>query len=135
MTRLLFSIWKSLLLSAHWYALVLVVSTCAIRAEQVLISEIMYHPPEGMPAWVEIQINTATPFDMSAWKLTATAMEFVFPEPPPSDLARTLDLAGYRWKAVSSVEDAAHLAFELLLGHSNSDHASINRGEHGSENH
>ncbi|MDP2292759.1 MAG: response regulator transcription factor [Actinomycetota bacterium] len=31
----------------------------------------------------------------------------VFPEPPPPDLARTLDLAGYRWKAVSSAEDAA----------------------------
>ncbi|HQZ35855.1 MAG TPA: response regulator transcription factor [Ilumatobacteraceae bacterium] len=30
----------------------------------------------------------------------------VFPEPPPSDLARTLDLAGYRWKAISSIEDA-----------------------------
>jgi len=31
----------------------------------------------------------------------------VFPEPPPPDLARTLDLAGYRWKAVSSADDAA----------------------------
>lgn len=31
----------------------------------------------------------------------------VFPEPPPPDLARTLDLAGYRWKAVGSPEDAA----------------------------
>ena len=31
----------------------------------------------------------------------------VFPDPPPSDLARTLDLAGYSWKAVSSGEDAA----------------------------
>jgi two-component system, OmpR family, alkaline phosphatase synthesis response regulator PhoP len=31
----------------------------------------------------------------------------VFPEPAPPDLARTLDLAGYRWKAVSSAE---HLA-------------------------
>ena len=30
----------------------------------------------------------------------------VFPEPPPPDLARTLDLAGYRWKAVASPEDA-----------------------------
>jgi DNA-binding response OmpR family regulator len=30
----------------------------------------------------------------------------VFPEPPPPDLARTLDLAGYRWKAVSSPDDA-----------------------------
>jgi len=31
----------------------------------------------------------------------------VFPEPPPPDLARTLDLAGYRWKAVGSADDAA----------------------------
>ena len=31
----------------------------------------------------------------------------VYPEPPPPDLARTLDLAGYRWKAVASAEDAA----------------------------
>jgi two-component system, OmpR family, alkaline phosphatase synthesis response regulator PhoP len=28
----------------------------------------------------------------------------VFPEPAPPDLARTLDLAGYRWKSVASVE-------------------------------
>ncbi len=31
----------------------------------------------------------------------------VFPDPPPPDLARTLDLAGYRWKAVGSPEDAS----------------------------
>ena len=31
----------------------------------------------------------------------------VFPEPPPPDLARTLDLAGYRWKAVASADEAA----------------------------
>jgi hypothetical protein len=31
----------------------------------------------------------------------------VFPDPGPPDLARTLDLAGYRWKAVASAEDAA----------------------------
>jgi DNA-binding response OmpR family regulator len=30
----------------------------------------------------------------------------VFPEPPPPDLARTLDLAGYRWKAVGSADEA-----------------------------
>mgnify|MGYP003327730732 FL=1 len=30
----------------------------------------------------------------------------VFPEPAPPDLARTLDLAGYRWKAFSNVDDA-----------------------------
>lgn len=31
----------------------------------------------------------------------------VFPDPAPPDLARTLDLAGYRWKAVASAEEAA----------------------------
>ncbi len=29
----------------------------------------------------------------------------VYPEPPPPDLARTLDLAGYRWKAIGSADD------------------------------
>ena len=31
----------------------------------------------------------------------------VYPDPPPTDLARTLDLAGYRWKAVSEADAAA----------------------------
>ena len=31
----------------------------------------------------------------------------VFPDPPPADLVRTLDLGGYRWKAVGSADDAA----------------------------
>lgn len=31
----------------------------------------------------------------------------VFPDPPPPDLVRTLDLAGYRWKGVSTADDAA----------------------------
>jgi len=30
----------------------------------------------------------------------------VWPDPPAADLARTLDLAGYRWKAVTSPEEA-----------------------------
>jgi two-component system, OmpR family, alkaline phosphatase synthesis response regulator PhoP len=29
----------------------------------------------------------------------------IYPESPPPDLARTLDLAGYRWKAVASAEE------------------------------
>ncbi len=32
----------------------------------------------------------------------------VYPESPPIDLARTLDLAQYRWKAVSSAAEAAN---------------------------
>jgi DNA-binding response OmpR family regulator len=36
-----------------------------------------------------------------------TQMLAVFPSPAPIDLARTLDLAGFRWKAVASAEEAA----------------------------
>lgn len=31
----------------------------------------------------------------------------VYPDPPPPELARTLDFAGYKWTAVGSAEDAA----------------------------
>jgi DNA-binding response OmpR family regulator len=33
----------------------------------------------------------------------------VYPDPPPPELAQTLDLAGYPWKAVSSAEAATRL--------------------------
>lgn len=33
----------------------------------------------------------------------------VWPDPPPPELAQTLDLAGYRWKAVSSADAAIRL--------------------------
>ena len=33
----------------------------------------------------------------------------VFPDPPPPELARTLDLSGYRWKSVSSGDEATRL--------------------------
>ncbi|MEZ5215294.1 MAG: response regulator transcription factor [Ilumatobacteraceae bacterium] len=29
----------------------------------------------------------------------------VFPDPPPSDLVRTLDLSGYQWKAIGSADE------------------------------
>ena len=31
----------------------------------------------------------------------------VYPDPPPPNLARTLDMAGYRWKAVATADEAA----------------------------
>ncbi len=33
----------------------------------------------------------------------------VFPDPPSPELARTLDLGGYRWKAVASADDAGRV--------------------------
>ena len=37
----------------------------------------------------------------------ALGMLAVFGDPAPPELARTLDLAGYRWKSVGSVDEAA----------------------------
>src|SRR6266404_6640732 len=34
---------------------------CAARAEQVVISKIMYHPPGDLPEYLELFNNTATP--------------------------------------------------------------------------
>jgi DNA-binding response OmpR family regulator len=34
----------------------------------------------------------------------------LFPDPPPPELAQTLDLGGYHWKAAATPEDAARLA-------------------------
>jgi len=50
-----------------------------VRAEQVLISEIMYHPPDDLPEYIEIHNNTATPFDMARWRLRG-GVDYDFPE-------------------------------------------------------
>src|SRR5205085_9631228 len=48
------------------------------RAEQVVISKIMYHPPGSSPEYVELYNNTATPFDIAHWRVTH-AGEYEFP--------------------------------------------------------
>ncbi len=58
-----------------------------LRAEQVVISEIMYHPPGGLYEFVEIQNLTATPFDIASWKLRDGA-DFDF---PPFDAGSAAD--------------------------------------------
>ena len=59
--------------------LLLALALPAARAEQVVISEIMYHPPTGKPAWIELQNLTATPFDIAEWRLRAESMDYEFP--------------------------------------------------------
>lgn len=50
-------------------------------------------------------MTTQLPYNTSGDQ--ANGMVAVFPAPPPVDLARTLDLAGYRWKATASGAEAA----------------------------
>lgn len=49
------------------------------QAEQIVFSEVMYHPPAGGYEFVEIQNLTATPFDIAQWELTKGA-DFTFPD-------------------------------------------------------
>lgn len=49
-----------------------------VRAEQVVFSEIMYHPPGDLPEYIEVYNNTATPFDIADWRLS-DGVDYVFP--------------------------------------------------------
>ncbi len=48
------------------------------RAEQVVFSEIMYHPPTSGYEFVEVENLTATPFDIASWQLTG-GVNYQFP--------------------------------------------------------
>ncbi|MEM7387290.1 MAG: lamin tail domain-containing protein, partial [Verrucomicrobiota bacterium] len=58
--------------------LVLLCGSFGLRAEQVQISEIMYHPSEGLPEFVEISNITSTAFDIADWRLRG-GVDFDFP--------------------------------------------------------
>src|SRR4030095_7408365 len=70
-----------LLISSLWFVL-----GCApTAAEQIVVSEIMYHPARGQPAWIEVYNNRVTPFDIANWKLSAGAMQYEFPTFSPNN--------------------------------------------------
>jgi hypothetical protein len=65
----------------HWFAASLVaclVAVSAVHAEQVVFSEIMYHPPDPLPEYIEVYNNTATPLDIAEWRLCDGA-DYTFP--------------------------------------------------------
>ena len=61
--------------------LILFISSPLAIAEQVVISEIMYHPKEGGHEFVEIENLTSSPFDIATWKLKG-GVDFEFPRLP-----------------------------------------------------
>ncbi len=63
----------------NFLPLILFISSPILRAEQVVISEIMYHPKEGGHEFVEIENLTSSPFDIAKWKLSG-GVNFEFPE-------------------------------------------------------
>ena len=57
----------------------LILLTPMAHAEQIVFSEVMYHPPAGGHEFIEVQNLTATPFDIAQWELTDGA-SFTFPD-------------------------------------------------------
>ena len=50
-----------------------------VCGEQVVFSEIMYHPAEGLPEYIEIENLTSTPFDIANWRFT-DGVTYEFPD-------------------------------------------------------
>ena len=50
-----------------------------VRAEQVVISEVMFNPAAGKPEYIELWNITVTPLDSSKWRLTA-GVDYTFPD-------------------------------------------------------
>ena len=57
---------KSLILGI----LVSTFSSNSSHAEQVIFSEIMYHPSGTLPEFLEIENLTSTPFDIANWRFS-----------------------------------------------------------------
>ncbi|MFP6904628.1 MAG: lamin tail domain-containing protein, partial [Verrucomicrobiota bacterium] len=73
-------------------------------ADQVVISEIMYHPPAGLPEFIEFANATRTPFDFADWQLK-DGVEFDFPAFDEADAAAAF-IGPYERFLVSAVTEA-----------------------------
>jgi hypothetical protein len=74
-------------------------------AEQVVISEIHYHPKPGKPEFIELQNLTATIFDIAEWKIT-NGVDYTFPPFSAANTGRTF-LGKFERILVSNVDEAA----------------------------
>ncbi|NBV23627.1 MAG: lamin tail domain-containing protein [Proteobacteria bacterium] len=93
-------------------ALVLLRALTAV-GEQVVLTEIMHSPPRGLPAWVEVWNQTATPFDIARWRLTGN-IEFGFPEFSATNASTSFLKAFERIVISSATPDATRAAYTNL---------------------
>ncbi len=83
---------------------VLLIGASDAHAEQVVFSEIMYHPPGTLPEYIEVCNNTATPLDIAEWRL-CEGVEYVFP-PFFADEADRTFLKPFERILLSAVDEA-----------------------------
>ena len=67
------------LLTAILSLIIIIKPSQSLKAEQVVINEIMYHPNEGGHEFVEIENLTSSPFDIALCKLSG-GVDFEFPD-------------------------------------------------------
>ena len=75
-----------------------------VRAEQIVFSEIMYHPPGTLPEYIEVYNVTATPFDIAQWRLR-DGVDYDFPAFAAGDPTRTF-LKPFERILLSSADEA-----------------------------
>ena len=80
----------------------------ALHAEQIVFSEIHYHPQDGKPEYLEIHNLTGTPFDIANWKLS-DGVDYEFPAFDAVDPAATY-LQPFEYIVVSPVDEATFRA-------------------------
>ena len=82
----------------------LLIGVSDVRAEQVVCSEIMYHPSGTLPEYLEVYNNTATPLDIAEWQL-CDGVDYVFPSFSPGAVDRTF-LKPFERIVLSAVDEA-----------------------------
>ena len=76
-----------------------------LQAEQVIFSEIHYNAKAGLPDFIEITNNTATPFDTAGW-FFSDGIVYTFPDFDPAEPSAHI-LKHHETILVSPVEEAA----------------------------
>ena len=80
-------------------------STQRLLAEQVIFSELMFHPAGAAPEFIEIENLTATPFDIANWKFS-DGINYEFPPFDPGD-PQAAFLKPFERILVSPVDEAS----------------------------
>lgn len=93
------------LLRSLFIAIAIFLSITASRSEQVVISEIMYHPAPGKPEYLELWNITNTPMDTALWRFSS-GINFTFPNFNPGAPSAHL-LLPFERILVSSASPAA----------------------------
>ena len=87
-----------------FYSLLAPIFPISLHAEQIIFSEIMYHPSGTLPEYIEIENLTTTPFDIANWKFS-DGIDYEFPPFNAGD-AQAAFLKPFERILVSPVDEA-----------------------------